>query len=224
MTIKAVLFDFDDTLGDREVYAYRTYAQALDEHYPGLDPLTRESALQQCMVLDQQGDVSKEFVRNGLLKTQGLDLGEDLQAWWYQNQGRHAVLFDDTLDTLKTLKEKGYLLGIVTNGSVVSQNMKIDTTGIREYFDAIVVSGEVNVHKPDPEIFRIAAERLHVKCGECIFVGDLYYRDVIGAARAGMKPVWIWAHGKRLCMNPDIPHITRISSLLDVMPDILKSE
>lgn len=218
--IKAVLFDFDDTLGNREVYAYQSYEEKLKQTNPQLKGAELEAVLQECMILDQQGDVNKNYVRDRLLQAQGIDLGEDFNSWWFQNQWKYAVLFDDALPTLKALKEQGYLLGLVTNGSSFGQNMKVKKTGIGPYMDVVAVSGDIQIQKPDPGIFRYAAEKLGVKCEECVFVGDMYHRDIIGAYNVGMKPVWIWTHGPRLTAFTEIPKIAGISEILDVLKQL----
>lgn len=66
----------------------------------------------------------------------------------------YSTLFPDAVDTLKALRNKGYLLGIITNGPSVLQNRKLDVCALRPLVDLCVVSGDENLHKPDPEIFR----------------------------------------------------------------------
>ncbi len=52
-------------------------------------------------------------------------------------------------------------------------------------------SAEVGLEKPDPRIFHAATERLGMAPGDCAYVGDIYEIDVVGAERAGMRPVLI---------------------------------
>lgn len=58
----------------------------------------------------------------------------------------------------------------------------------RGLFDATIISGEVGLAKPDPEIYRLAARKLGVETRECVFVDDLAV-NVRGAAKAGMVGV-----------------------------------
>ena len=60
--MKAVFFDFDDTLGNREIYAYRCYKDILKQHCHIEDPIEFEAVLQQVMIFDQHGDVNKAYV------------------------------------------------------------------------------------------------------------------------------------------------------------------
>jgi HAD superfamily hydrolase (TIGR01509 family) len=59
---------------------------------------------------------------------------------------------------------------------------------IAELFDGVVISGEVGLHKPEPEIFHLGAERIGVPPGECAFVDDLR-ENCDGAAAVGMTPI-----------------------------------
>ena len=216
MTVRAYLFDLDDTLGNRRVYAYKTYARRVDELFPGMDPLTREVILQHCMILDQHGDVNKGYVRDGILKKWKIDLGADFNDWWESVLWQQMVLFDDAMDVIRELKGRGYLVGVVTNGSASGQNHKLEKAGLKEILDDWVVSGDIGIHKPDPAIYRLAADRLHVACDECVFIGDLWQTDLYGACLAGMKPVWMNTEGSPVQEYKKIPQIRRLRELLEL--------
>ena len=57
-----------------------------------------------------------------------------------------------------------------------------------EIFDATVISGDVGLHKPDPEIYRLGAERLGVDAAACVFVDDLR-ENIAGAEAVGMTGI-----------------------------------
>lgn len=214
--IKAILFDFDDTLGNREVYSYHTVEERLDTLQVPYTGVERESLIQHIMILEQHGDVHKSYVRDVILNTYGIDLGEDYNEWWKAQQPKHTVVFDDAKEVLEYLKTKEYKIGVVTNGGADTQNEKLRLSGLMPYFDSTLVSEEAGYKKPDPHIFWMMAERLNVKPEECSFVGDMFHRDILGAYHAGMKPIWIWTHGKRLCNCKDIPTISCLSDLKEL--------
>ncbi len=218
MTLKAILFDFDDTLGDREKYAYALYREIVEKAVPNKSELEKEELVQHCMVLDQHGDTNKYFIYEKIKEFHGVDLGEDINTVWEENLWRYAVTFPHVKEILETLKNSGYLLGIITNGDAVGQRKKIQTAGIESYFDTIVISGEIGIKKPDVRIFQIAAKQLNVKEEECLMVGDLFYRDVMGALNAGMDAVWIWPHGNREIHTnvKKISHIKEIIQLVNI--------
>jgi putative hydrolase of the HAD superfamily len=57
--------------------------------------------------------------------------------------------------------------------------------------DAELFSSEIGLRKPDPAIYRLAAERLGVDAEDCLYVGDGAYRELTGAAAVGMRPVLV---------------------------------
>jgi HAD superfamily hydrolase (TIGR01509 family) len=62
--------------------------------------------------------------------------------------------------------------------------------GFGSLFQIVVDSGRLGIDKPDPRIFRHAAERLQVPLGEIVHVGDAWQADVLGAREAGAMAIW----------------------------------
>lgn len=192
LDVKAVFFDFDDTLQSRKG-AYRLYCEDfLTKYFPGISKQEREKKL----------DEMEEHVDGGY-KDREVYFPEMIALWHWENHppleelydsfnndfGKHVVLLDGAVDVLKKLKEKGYILGAVTNGVSSLQNTKLDTAGIRELFDVVVVSGDIGIYKPDRRIFDEAARRAGVENERVLFVGDHPINDIKGALGAGMKAI-----------------------------------
>ncbi len=100
------------------------------------------------------------------------------------------ALFGDVLPCLKGLYGQ-HRLGIITNGHRGQQHKKLAVTGIRDFFDVVVCSGEIGYAKPDPRIYETAAKWAGVALGECVYVGDNYSHDIEASRRAGMQAIWI---------------------------------
>ena len=100
------------------------------------------------------------------------------------------MLFPDAMHTLEALRSAGFKLGLITNGSVRMQSRKLEHLALVPMFDTIVISAAEGVHKPDPEIFRRALERLDVDAAHACYVGNHPEADVAGAKAAGLKAVW----------------------------------
>lgn len=215
--IRAVFFDFDDTLGNREIYAYRCYRDILKERTDIADPVEFEAVLQHVMIWDQHGDVNKSYVADMLKKTYGIDVAEeDFNTYWDSVLWKYAVPFEGAADTLAYLQKK-YMLGVITNGPSEGQRKKLEQSGLMRFFDPehIIVSGDYGIKKPDPRLFLAACRKLDVKPEESVFVGDIFARDVLGACRAGMKPVWIWKEDR--CCTADVTRISRIEELKNIL-------
>lgn len=111
---------------------------------------------------------------------------------------RHNVSFyPDALPALQCLAAR-YPLVSLTNG-----NAELSRVGLAPFFVASIAALEVGVSKPDPRIFRAAAEAVGVHPHEVLHVGDDAVTDVLGACEAGMQAVWInreraaWPHAHK---------------------------
>jgi FMN phosphatase YigB (HAD superfamily) len=83
-------------------------------------------------------------------------------------------------------------IGLCSNFSHSPTAMRVlERTGLREYFDAIVVSDQLGIRKPRPEIFEAVLEALDVAPEETLHVGDNLAADVAGAARVGIRTAWV---------------------------------
>ena len=93
-------------------------------------------------------------------------------------------------EALRGLQERGYRLGLLTNRENVGRFQEIlEQFGLQRYFRMVLSAGEVGVSKPHPGIFRAALDRMAASAKESLYVGDNYWADVLGAERAGIRPV-----------------------------------
>jgi HAD superfamily hydrolase (TIGR01509 family) len=76
--------------------------------------------------------------------------------------------------------------GLISNSW--GAGLSYDTSMLDELFDGIVISGDVGMHKPEPEIFLLGAERIGVPAAECAFVDDLR-ENCAGAEAVGMTAI-----------------------------------
>lgn len=118
-------------------------------------------------------------------------------------QATHARLaqqahrrFQDVASTLDSAKSKGIPMALITNGASDTQRDKLRVLELGEMFDAVIVSGEVGVAKPDVRIFEAAFEQLGVDRRYVWHVGDSLSTDVAGANVAGCVSVWINRRGE----------------------------
>jgi len=116
---------------------------------------------------------------------------------------------------LAALRERGYLLGIVTNGVPDLQRTKLAGSGLEKEFDAVAISGEIDCGKPDPGIFHHICRELGVAPEEAVMVGDNPGRDVAGGRAAGLLTVWVQRVGRaRDARYPADLECTDLSALL----------
>jgi HAD superfamily hydrolase (TIGR01549 family) len=85
-----------------------------------------------------------------------------------------------------------YRMGLLSNFDDARCGREVlDDTGVAPVFEAIIISAEVRLRKPDPRIFRRMLEMLRLDAGEVLFVGDTPRDDVWGAFQVGMHTAWI---------------------------------
>lgn len=131
---------------------------------------------------------------------------------------RYVTLDEHAIDVLKELHKK-YKLGLISNFAIPECGRRLlDKFGLTEFFDVVIISGEVNRRKPSPEIFEMALRGLGVKASRAVFVGDMLDLDVAGPKSVGMKTILIKRKPvkENLDAKPD-GVITCLSELLAVL-------
>ena len=223
--IKAVFFDFDDTLQSR-AGAFRIYCDNfLTRFFPEIQGEEKEKRM----------DEMEEHVDGGY-KSREEYWPEMIALWNWQNPptlaelvedfnsrfGKAVVMLEGSVETLRELKRRGYKLGMVTNGNSLLQNTKLDTAGIRDLFDMAVVSDDIGVWKPNKGIFEYAMQQLGVTPDQSLFVGDHPINDIQGALGAGMHAVWVDYGSFAGQATPGVPAVKNVSELLDVLKGVNK--
>ncbi|MCR5328773.1 MAG: HAD family hydrolase [Saccharofermentans sp.] len=94
----------------------------------------------------------------------------------------------DVVPMLEALKENGIKTGLITN-CYLEEKDAIIKSDLYSLFDAVCMSCDVKMKKPDIKIFELCAEKLDVKTDECLYVGDGGSHELEAAHGAGMKPL-----------------------------------
>jgi putative hydrolase of the HAD superfamily len=113
-----------------------------------------------------------------------------------------------------------YRVGLLSNFDDAQCGREVfDDTGVAHLFEAVIISAEVGLRKPNPQIYRRMLEMLHLDASEVLFVGDTPREDVEGPHRVGMRTAWI---SKGATAVPDgIPEPHYIIADLADLPAIL---
>lgn len=225
--LKAVLFDFDNTLVDSAAVlplARRRVAEEIVAYYG--NSLDVEEVAQVVAwvehVAERQGLLDRDLIWEHVihnLKVDSVPPSETLRRWSniYWTEYVKGPLFPDTVSVLENLGRR-YVLGMVTNtdGMPGMKMQRLEKSGLLKFFKAVVIAGEdVPETKPSPRPFLHAAKLLNVKPEECIMVGDDPINDVLGAKSAGMYSVLLDRQGgKPYPVKPD--HI--VKSLRELLP------
>jgi HAD superfamily hydrolase (TIGR01549 family) len=181
------LFDLDDTLIDRRA-AFNAWA----EEFAAVHHLD-DKALAFMLTADahHSGPMDSFFAK--ICETLGL--AEAPNLLWEQYRRRMPELAScrsEDLDALRRMRQTGWRVGIVTNGMTDNQLGKIRNTGLSDVVDAWGISDELGVRKPNPEIFRLVAERCagNLDRGGWM-IGDNLILDIAGGRAAGLRTIWL---------------------------------
>ena len=122
--------------------------------------------------------------------------------------------FPETEEVLEYLKGR-YRLAVISNASSELPRYAIKRLGLESYFEVIVLSRDIGIRKPSPEIFKFTLQKLRLSSSQAVHVGDSMEKDVLGAKKAGMKAVWINRSGEEASVDADyvlrsISELTRI--------------
>jgi HAD superfamily hydrolase (TIGR01549 family) len=178
--LKNVYFEFKEMINYDENNFYSICHEIIPKYYKLYydGELTYQQQREKCVI--------ETFGNRNIPKLMITKVNEAFDL--YYKQGWKP--FEDSIDILVYFSNN-FTLGLITNGSPIQQNEKIDTLKIRKYFDCIVIGGEEKYQKPDERIFLKACEKLKCKPSGCYFIGDSWELDVLGSNRCGMKSVWV---------------------------------
>ncbi|AZB43399.1 HAD family hydrolase [Bacillus sp. FJAT-42376] len=186
--IKALFFDLDNTLLDRDSSVERFIAFQYERLIPG--KIRKKDYCKRFIELDAGGYVWKDRVYQQLVEE--FDIGflswETLLADYVENFHTSCVPYCNLHSCLSSLA--AYSLGIISNGYGAFQLRNIQALGIEKYFKVILLSEWEGVKKPDPEIFCKGLQKVKVLPEESIFIGDHIENDINPARQAGMKTIW----------------------------------
>ncbi|MCR8845636.1 HAD family hydrolase [Paenibacillus sp. SC116] len=225
MTIKAIIFDLDETLTDRKA-AIEDYINSLIfRYFPDSDKDMKLRIIDRFREADNNGYRDKSEVYRMLV--QNLDWvnppSEDEYLDFFREELPRCIKPMNNLHSvLNYFKSKGLLIGIITNGTVTVQNNKITNLGIREFFDTIIISEEVGIKKPHQEIFNIALNRLNIASSDAWYIGDNPDNDIIGATVSGIRSIWITRDGEWNEMYEHKPFktINKLEDLINIYENL----
>jgi epoxide hydrolase-like predicted phosphatase len=182
--MRGLLVDFGGVLTSNVFDSFRAFC--LDE---GLDP----GRIRRLFGEDPRALAAVRALETGALSEEGfgerfgelLALAPERRAGLVDRMFGHLEPDDAMLGALRRARAQGIRTGLVSNSMGAG---RYDRSVFPELFDGVVISGEVGMHKPQPEIFLLGAERAGVEPADCVFVDDLR-ENCAGAEAVGMTAV-----------------------------------
>jgi len=204
MAYKNLFIDLDDTLWDihqnareclHEIYRdygfdefYTTFEDYYNVYFPGNNYLWG---------LYREGKINKDelIVERFLLPLRPFGIDDPAYAKsvsddFLERTTHKTKLIDGTIDLLEYLKPK-YRMYILSNGFSEVQHKKIENSGLRPYFDNVILSEDAGRNKPHPDFFTYALEVSNSRRDETLMIGDSWDADIVGAYNSQIDQLWL---------------------------------
>lgn len=196
--IKAVFFDIDNTLF-HYTKADKAAMKKIGEYGKerlNIEPAILEKTIAQAMKnMGERVGFDYPSIHNRQIRFQNTLEMLHLPSYPYATE-MYRIYWDTHLEAmapepgiisiLELLKKKNIYIGIGSDMTSYIQNKKLERLGAAQYFDGFVTSEEAGCDKPDPQIFKLCAEKAGCQPEECLFIGDNKEKDVMGPRNIGM--------------------------------------
>jgi epoxide hydrolase-like predicted phosphatase len=182
--VKGLLVDFGGVLTTNVFDSFRTFCEE-----EGLDPETIKRLFREdpralaCVRGLERGELTEEQFaeRFGEL----LELEPERRAGLVDRMFGHIQEDAEMVEALRRARRQGVRTGLISNSMGAG---RYDRSAFPELFDGVVISGDEGMHKPEPAIYELGAERVGLKPADCVFVDDLR-ENCEGAEAVGMTAV-----------------------------------
>lgn len=226
--LQGVLFDLDNTLIDSagiEARVWLDVVELIAEHHPAVDRVRlRERYV---------GVLESHYADHAAGLTDFLTyrrrrLEDALAPWgtvddalferYVETKDRCIDMVEpseDAVSVVRRLRAHGLRVGILTNGPGWMQRRKLEASRVGHEVDAIAISGEIGVAKPEEAAFAAALELLGTAAADTAMVGDSLANDVEGALAAGfVSVIWIGGDGEPPTGAAAAGRLTEVPQLL----------
>jgi len=208
-----VLLDLDDTILDDSSQVSECWREACLDHRPGLGDLDPEALhdtierVRDAYWSDPErhrlGRLDLDRARCDVVRMSLAEMGvEDSNLAWsithayVSRRDRGLQPLPGALETVRWFRESGSRLALLTNGTGPAQRRKIERFALADWFERILIEGELGFGKPDPRVFRRALDEMGVEPGDAWMIGDNLEWDVAAPQRMGIFAIWIDTRGR----------------------------
>jgi len=227
---KHLFIDLDDTLWDihqnskeclEEIYndyGYNKYFETFDDYYNVYMPSNHH-----LWGLYREGKIDKDelIVERFLVPVRefGIDdavYAKNLSDDFLERTTLKTKLVDGTMDLLNYLKPK-YKMHILSNGFREVQYKKIENSGLKPYFDKIILSDEIGINKPHTQFFIHAIQQTNAINSETIMIGDSWDADIVGAYNSNIDQLWLNPEGHQPNEFTPTYSVKTLDEIMDIL-------
>jgi len=226
-----LFFDLDNTLWDfrknseitlNEMYSNRNLKQIYNVTFEIFHEKFYEKN-EQLWVEFRDNGLTKEQLRERRFKESfenvgifNIELAQEFENNYLDEVTFHNHLVDGTEEILDYLVTKNYKIHVVSNGFEEVTNRKVNHSNLKKYIETITSAEEINVRKPEPEIFQHALNKAKTNLEDSYFIGDDWIADAIGAKNFGFKTIFFNALNEKFDFN-DLIVVNHLSELKQIL-------
>ncbi|HEY5510880.1 MAG TPA: YjjG family noncanonical pyrimidine nucleotidase [Prolixibacteraceae bacterium] len=215
-----LFFDLDNTLWDFNANSYDALYDAMKK----MDILSQigdydkyfsvyQDVNERLWALYRDNKMTKNVLK-GLRFEESLELngtpmpgiGDALNEAYLTEMPKQLRLVPGAIRVLDYLHHK-YRMAIITNGFREVQVEKLDQSGLRKYFDKIIISEEVGAQKPHRMIFEHAVKSMNAPKKKSLMIGDSWEADIVGAKLFGMDQVYYCPQSSKLHLSEETAEV-----------------
>lgn len=202
-----IFFDWDNTLWDFSTnsekalgvlfssYGFSRYFASFESFYSIYKEKNNE--LWEAYAL---GQIKREFLERERFEYPFRHVGADLEeaaeyvealkTKYLELLAQQTCLIDGAVEVLEYFKSNGCKMYIISNGFSCVQHLKIERSGLKDYFTKIYLSEDVKEHKPHKAFFDYMLRSSNARKSESLVIGDNFTADIMGAYNAGIAQIY----------------------------------
>jgi len=220
-----ILFDADETLFHFDSFSgLKLMFSQWDVRFTKANYKTYQNLNKSLWVEYQKGEITAQQLQHRRFQSWAdkLQLSpQTLSSAFLAAMAEVCTPLDGAVDLLTSLQGK-MQLGIITNGFTDLQQKRLERTGLKDFFDMLVISEQVNIAKPHTGIFDHALNLMGNPARECVLmVGDNPDSDILGGINAGLDTCWLNASNKPVPKGIT-PHY-QVASLFELQNLLLRT-
>ncbi len=206
-TLNAIIFDLDDTLyaeRDFVLSGFRSVAEWAVSAL-GIPIETGYTTFVHLFETGVRGDTFNRWLAEFDIPANDACIRQMVKIYRQHTPQIHP--FPETTFVLQSLQKK-FQLGLVSDGYLEVQQRKLESLGLKHFFDAVVFSDEWGraAWKPSQQPFLAVCERLMVKPETAVYIADNPTKDFLGARQIGMFTIWVCRpEGEYTHLTPPTP-------------------
>ena len=205
MNIRHIFFDLDNTLWDHRKNAYLTLKTIFErekikeKYHLNFEDFHKEyfTINEHLWAQIRDGKIDKPYLRKHrfydsflFFGIDNMELSQYFESHFLDEILAYNHLVEGCLEVLDYLKTRNDRLHILSNGCHEVTHRKVNESGISQYFDTVTSADEINIRKPQPEIFQWTIDKAEAKIEESIMIGDDWIADIEGGLSFGMEVVF----------------------------------